>query len=375
MLPFGDTSEGIDRGFLQGDDAALEEDRPDRLGSMSSLCEKRTDVSVGAPIPIGSGDDVRSVLSRLRKRLFGISSDEASFSRRGFRGSDKAACEYLEGIGRGFLQGYHAALEEDRPDRLGSMLDGIESELRGFAFEGAGMGLYLLDLLTPWRRDRLVRFLAGAGEPHAYMLHVGAGWALAQLGRRADHAMQQFDPLLGWLAIDGYGFHEGYFHWPESVDRLRVPERFSGYARRVFDQGLGRSLWFVEGAEIARINETIAGFPRSRRADLWSGIGLACAYAGGVPAEAIHSLIANVGTDYPHLAQGVAFAAKARERAGNRSTDTDMACLIVCGMPAEVAAGMTDLALIDLPPDGTVPAYEVWRLRIQANWVKESVAS
>jgi hypothetical protein len=34
MPPFGDTSEGIDRGFLQGYHAALEEGRPDRLGSM-----------------------------------------------------------------------------------------------------------------------------------------------------------------------------------------------------------------------------------------------------------------------------------------------------------------------------------------------------
>ncbi len=322
---------------------------------------------------MNSGDDVKSVLGWLGRRLFGISTEEASFSRRGFRGGDQCVRQRLEQIGRVFLQGYHSALEEDRPDLLVSALNSIEPDLRGFAFEGAGMGLYLLDLLTPWRRDRLSRFLSGPGETHAYMVHVGAGWALAQLRRRVDRSLAQFDPLLGWLAIDGYGFHQGYFHWPETVDRQRVPERLSGYARRVFDQGLGRSLWFVEGAEITRITETIARFPQARHADLWSGVGLACAYAGGVPAEAINTLIANAGPYHPHLAQGVAFAAKARERAGNPELHTDLACRNVCGMTAREAARLTDHALIDLPADPTTAPYEMWRRRIQATWSKEPV--
>ena len=236
------------------------------------------------------------MLGRLNRRFFGISSEEASFSRRGFRGGTEQVHQRLERIGRAFLHGYHAALEEDRPDRLASALDPIEPELRGFAFEGAGMGLYLLDLLTPWSRDRLRRFLQGPGDPHAYMVHVGAGWAMSQLRLRVEQPPPRFDPLLGWLAVDGYGFHQGYFHWADTVDRHSVPSRISGYARRVFDQGLGRSLWFVEGAEVPRIAETIARFPRSRHADLWSGVGLACAYAGGVDAGAIETLAANAGT-------------------------------------------------------------------------------
>jgi hypothetical protein len=181
--------------------------------------------------------------------------------------------------------------------------------------------------------------------------------------------------LLGWLAVDGYGFHQGYFRWRDSVDRRQVPQRLSGYARRVFDQGLGRSLWFVEGAEVEGIRATIAGFPRERQPDLWSGIGLACAYAGGVSGEDIEALSARAGADQPHLAQGVAFDAKARERAGNPAPHTNLACSIVCGMPAEDAARLTDHALKDLPADGVLPAYEVWRHRIRANWIEEAVTS
>ena len=90
------------------------------------------------------------------------------------------------------------------------------------------MGLYLLDLLTPWNRGRLGGFLAGPGAEHAYMVHVGAGWALAQLRLRVDRALAHLDPLLGWLAVDGYGFHQGYFRWPESVDRQWVPRSLAG---------------------------------------------------------------------------------------------------------------------------------------------------
>src|SRR5262249_59702629 len=101
-----------------------------------------------------------------------------------------------------------------------------------------------------------------------------------------------------------------------------------------------------------------------RHADRWRGLGLACAYAGAVPREAMESLSTMAGPNHPHLAQGVAFAAQARERAGNPAPHTDLACRIVCGMPAEDAARLTDRALEDLPGNGTLPAYEVWPQRI-----------
>jgi enediyne biosynthesis protein E3 len=312
-----------------------------------------------------TGGEVTSSLGWLQKRVFGIPFEETSFTRRGFRCGDVEIRRRLEEIGRVFLHGYHAALEEDQPDRLASALDSIEPELRGFAFEGVGMGLYLLDLLTPCKRNRLQKFIVGPGAGHAYMVHVGAGWALAQLGQKVDRALARFDPLLGWLAVDGYGFHQGYFHWPDTVERQRVPPRLSGYALRVFDQGLGRSLWFVEGADVARISGTVAGFPIARRSDLWSGVGLACAYAGGVDRDAIETLMISARANRGQLAQGAAFAAKARARAGIPSTHTDLACRILCGMSAEDAAHATDVALVDLPAGGVLPAYEVWRQRIQ----------
>lgn len=308
---------------------------------------------------------------QLRKRLFGLSPDEAKFTRRGFRASDPEAQRRLERIGETFLRGYEAALEEEDPAALAGRLDGAAAEFRGFAFEGAAMGLSLLDGLTPWRRDRWLSFANEFGSPHIYMMHVGVGWVLARLRQRIAPRLSRLDPLLRWLALDGYGFHEGYFHWQLYIEGQEEPRRLRGYARRAFDQGLGRSVWFVRGANLQSIPQTVAAFPPTRRADLWSGVGLACAYAGGADGAGIAALSKAAGLYRAHLAQGAAFAAKTRQRAGNPAPHTELACRALCDCSAERAAGVTDACLERLPDDGPSPAYEHWRQRIQATFAQE----
>lgn len=303
----------------------------------------------------------------LRRRIFGISLEEATFARRGFRGGSNGARQQLERSGRTFLVGYNAALEVADPLALAQRLSAAEPELRGFAFEGAAMSLALRDLLTPWKRSRWRSFAEGPGASHAYMIHVGVGWALARLRRRVEPALARLDPLLGWLALDGYGFHQGYFHWPRYVEKQELPTELSGYSRRAFDQGLGRSLWFVDGADVSRIPATIGSFAPSRQADLWSGIGLASAYAGGSDCGALDALRQAAGPFRAHLAQGAAFAAKTRQRADNPARHTDQACEVLCRMPADAAAAITDTALEKLPFDGPQPAYEIWRERIRVS--------
>jgi hypothetical protein len=107
----------------------------------------------------------------------------------------------------------------------------------------------------------------------------------------------------------------------------------------------------------------INAFPSTRRDDLWSGVGLACAYAGGCGRAALESLRA--AANLPALAQGVAFAAKTRHRAANLNSHTQTVCQLICGHSAETLAAITDDALEDLRAEGELPAYEVWRRRIQ----------
>lgn len=314
-------------------------------------------------------------MGKLRRLIFGISVEEATFDRRGFRSRDEHLRLKLEQVGKTFLDGYHAALEAKTDAALSGRLESVEVEVRGFAYEGAGMALALLDLLQPWSRKRLKLFIEGPGSAHDYMMHVGAGWALARLRRNPSKALAGFDPLLGWLAIDGYGFHEGYFRWPAYVVRRRLPRRLNGYARRVFDQGLGRSLWFVEGADIEHLTAVVNAFDETRQSDLWSGVGLACAYAGGPDSDRIESLLVGAGRFSPHLAQGVVFAAATRERAGNMAEHTRMACRVLCDLTTEEAAALADSAREHLPTDRDVPAYEIWRRRIANEFTRPGVGA
>ena len=304
-------------------------------------------------------------MGTILKLIFGIKDSETTFARRGFRGGENGRREHLEKIGPAFAAGYHAALSDSREDFLATRLEQIDSNFRGFAYEGAAMGLGLIDRLTPWRHDRVQSFLSGAGDAHTYMVHVALGWVAARIPGRIEKQMEPLDPLLRWLVLDGYGFHEGFFHWPKYLHDGPPPQRVSGYAARVFDQGLGRSLWFVEGATVAGIRGTIAGFNESRRADLWSGVGLASVYAGEVTDAELKLLADAAGKFLPPLAQGAAFAAKARHRAGHPTPYTDRACRTLCGMSSADAAAITDAALENLPDNGVEPAYEIWRQRIQ----------
>ncbi|HNG50340.1 MAG TPA: DUF1702 family protein [Plasticicumulans sp.] len=296
--------------------------------------------------------------------LLGIGREAASFERRGFLPAPPAVQQRLEGIGRTFIDGYRAALSAASAEALAAQLDAeIPLAGRGFAYEGAGMGLALLDLLLPWTASRLQAFLAGPALAHCYIVHVGAGWALARLPWGEGYR-RRLDPLLGWLAYDGWGFHRGYFGGGRIP--AAYPARLGMAARRVHDQGLGRSLWFVCGADPWRVAMAVAGLDAGRHADLWAGVGLAATYAGGAGDAALAELRRLAGAHAGWLAQGAAFAAKARLHAGNPTADTERGCRALCGCDAVTAAAATDRALQALPADGPEPAYALWRHRIHA---------
>ncbi|HEV7990867.1 MAG TPA: DUF1702 family protein [Gemmatimonadaceae bacterium] len=307
---------------------------------------------------------MKTATALLRHAILGLSVDEASFERRGFSFAPRVVRERLECVGRTFIRGYNIAVELGGELGVGARLQGEAEELRGFAFEGAAMALALLDTVLPWRSDRLAAFMRRDAAHHIYMAHVGAGWALARLKRRVAPALAQFDPLLRWLLLDGYGFHQGYFHPHRWIGWMATPSLGVGYAARAFDQGLGRSIWFVTGGDAARVHSVIDRFAPRRRSDLWSGVGLACAYAGGATSATVQAIARAADIFRPDLAQGAAFAAKTRERAGNEATHTESACRILCGLSARDAARITDDALVGLPGDASEPAYEVWRRRI-----------
>jgi hypothetical protein len=212
---------------------------------------------------------------------------------------------------------------------------------------------------------------------------VGAGWAFARLRLRPWKALRAGDPLLRWLAYDGFGFHQGFFHADRVVGRQHVESGLSGVRRHVRDQGLGRALWFHECADPEGVALRIAEFPASRRQDLWSGIGLAATYAGGCTDDELAALAELAAASDPadgtglvlparaHLAQGAAFAAAARLRSGLPLPAHVLAgARILTGAAAPTAAAWADAAL---PEPGTRPdgaAYQAWRADIRQHWAR-----
>ena len=297
-------------------------------------------------------------------KLLSINGREVTFARRGFYSTKPEVQDRLEHVGAMFLVGYHAALQERELEALSGRLEQVALEFRGFAYEGAAMAVALLGAITRGS-SRLTEFMAGPGKQHIYMLHVGAGWAYARLPwlrRRIEAVTLKFDPVLRWLILDGYGFHQGYFHFKEPLSSPL--SRLSVGARHVFYQGLGRSLWFVHGCDPHQISKTISSFPALYQCDAWSGIGLACAYAGGAAEPDLQAFVSVAGRFDSALAQGAAFAAKARQLAGNQASHTEEACAALARMSTVEAAALCDRALAHVNRDSSSP-YQQWRELVQ----------
>ncbi|MFC4127913.1 DUF1702 family protein [Nocardia rhizosphaerae] len=267
------------------------------------------------------------------------------------------------------LDGFYAAMETPDHRRLLPRLDEIAPDLRGLAYEGAGMGLAVLDVVLPYKR-RLPEFLAGPGAPYRMLIHIGIGVALPRLPRNPVRYLDDVDPFLRWMVLDGYGFHDGFFAMERTLDRQLIPAGFTGYARRAFDQGVGRSMWFTTAADVERVLAAVDAFPIARQGDLWSGIGVACAYAKDVTTrEMVEALAAGAGPHASHFACGIALAAVLRQQSGLPAPHTDLACDVVWARSAnEVAAEIALPTSTELPELPDQPAYEVWRTRIRQRW-------
>ncbi len=326
------------------------------------------------------------MISRLRSYFLSMDAAEATFSKRGFtpdrQGSalssptavhSESAKQYLlEQVGKAFLEGYNQALVTRDVEALAERLVVTEPRLRGFQFEGAAMGLGIRDALSPFGGRLVQRLLStSAGESHHYLIHVGVGWAMARLPFFAGSLRRRLDPLLSGLAIDGWGFHDGYF----SPRRSFKSQDTSGRRRlaqdqaRCYDQGLGRSLWFVECAVPERIDAVISMFDPPRREDLWSGVGLAAAYAGGCDTPELDELVSRSGGAQGHLRQGFLFGVEARVASGIADNGTRSIAQQVLGLSLSEVSSLAHSTLeqsrYDVAEDDTTAGYLTWRREVR----------
>jgi enediyne biosynthesis protein E3 len=288
-------------------------------------------------------------MKRVVERLLKIRPEEASFNARGFEASDPTISRRLEQMLESFIGGYNLAVETpDKVELSRRLYAAFDSHHVGFAFEGVGFYLGMLDLLIPGKPYRLDRYLKGAGEHHDYIVAVGAGFAVARIPwglRTMDDYLQTLDPLIAWCVACGYGFHEGFFHHRRFIDNAASPPAsLSSLGRQLIDSGLGRSLWWVKGADPSRIHTAIDRFPEARRAELWAGIGIAACYAGGVGVTELLSIQELSGPYRADLLSGCPFAARLRQKAGNYSDTTELACRTLLNRSTDEVADMAEAA-------------------------------
>jgi enediyne biosynthesis protein E3 len=310
-------------------------------------------------------------LRALRRRILTPNLSATKLEVRGFHEKDAASKLLLETIGATFLTGYGAAVETRTAAECEQQLERISPQFRGFGYEGAAMGYAVLDGLPVGGSKHVARFLAGRGSQHAYMAYIGVGWAMARLPRFRWSRITVADPLMRWLVLDGFGFHQAYFRTDSYVTRQYQEPEFpwpaegqQWYANHAIDQGIGRALWFVGGTEAELVASMIEKFPDSRQPDLWSGAGLAATYAGGAGEQELIAFAERAGRYRPQVAQGSAFAATARVEAGLVTAHTGVATQVFWGMTPQEASEVS----IGRRPEGhaveDLPAYELWRQRV-----------
>ncbi|XKK41729.1 DUF1702 family protein [Nocardiopsis sp. ARC36] len=311
-----------------------------------------------------------TALGALRRLVLTPGVKQTLVETRGFHPGPARSRDLVETVGRYFLVGYGHAAETGSPERTDGRIAEVPVRFRGFAHEGAAMAFTVLDALGP-RGRRTAEYMAGPGRPHVYMAHVGVGWALARLPRFLWPPADSLDPLLRWLALDGYGFHQAYFDVERFVRRQDADPRpgpwsgSPGYAARAVDQGIGRALWFVACADPARAADLVESFPEERRADLYGGVGLAAVYAGGADRAGLEGLRHRAGPHRRWLAQGGAFAAEARLHAGLAVPHVEPAVEVLCGTsPASAARAARETRPAGGARGAGVPGYEVWRMRL-----------
>lgn len=295
--------------------------------------------------------------------------------------SSQSAQEHLAQLWHVLCTGYRIGARCNADDAW-TRLNSSPLAARGILYEGAALAAAVLDLKKPQPRLRLLDLLRIDAD-HLYIApgHAAIGMAIARCRQPLAPAIMAAHPYLRWSVMNGYGFYKGYFDWQSSISRQEtlpdqflsgMPDRFFDTARQVYDQGLGRSLWFLYAAQVEEIAAAVNAFPDTRQNDLWTGVGIACTFAGGAPAAALEVLKTFTDTHLPFLAQGAALAARIRGRDSSFDSYSNAACKVIWKMePAKVATA-AESAWQQLGASGSPAEHELiymdWLAQIRQNF-------
>ncbi|HEV3358961.1 MAG TPA: DUF1702 family protein [Pseudonocardiaceae bacterium] len=312
----------------------------------------------------------------LRRSVLAPSLESVGFACREFPITPTQATAHLEMVPQSVVCGFEWGIEAPKLWEIERRLAMIDPEQRGFGYEGATMAFTILDVMPGGRRDRTRELLLGPAAPHIFLAYIGIGFAMARLPRPLwskvvpDIDGTPYFPTMTWLAVDGYGFDLAYFNTRRYIHEQQIPVTYSwqghpGYFRRAIDQGIGRALWFINGAVPDAVVTALNRFDEDRRADLWAGVGLAATFAGGTTEDGLARVRDAAGGFQDELALGSVFAIKARTYSDFVPEHTVSAATVFTGMSIADALDLADRTEVPADTPGPVPPYELWRQRIR----------
>ena len=187
-------------------------------------------------------------------------------------------------------------------------------------FEGAAAGLAYRQLQAGAVVIEVPDWFA-----HAAQVHIGIGWAMAELALRPDVYLTQFSGVMQGRVLDGFGYYSGLFRRRRCIQAMDIPAGIPTDVLTAFDQGLGRAMWYISKGDVEPLMAMIRPFQEERKKGIWRGIGVAASYIGGVDLQGWHELIEASNEKSRYLKTGVLLCAASRKLSNTTTTDVNLA--------------------------------------------------
>ena len=218
-----------------------------------------------------------------------------------------------------------------KPEELIAFLEKEPSEFRSLAYESAAMGLAVEDLKQGNKFSKWQDFSDQFSAQHGSQIHVGLGWAFAKTEQSTLSFLSTLNPWFQSKVLDGIGYFEGMFRRRKAIRMQQVPDGFDQDQRAGYDQGIGRSAWYISKGNIEMTERIVCSFDEHRVSAIWRGVGVAAAYVGGMKDADWRKLMEASRSFRPQLNTGVALVAKARNDAGSLTGEISHYCELVRG--------------------------------------------
>ncbi|MFT4526334.1 MAG: hypothetical protein ACI9FU_001407 [Granulosicoccus sp.] len=256
--------------------------------------------------------------------------------------STEAIANRIELIVLTFQVGRKIGEEILEPTEMIQQLNLMDEEFRSMAFEGASMAVAVKSIEQQDNLRSWLTFL-DANPTHSTQIMIGLGWAIGEKDLSPDSILEGLDSMTQGRAMDGFGYYMGLFRRRISIRTQQIPKGISDDLQLAFDQGIGRSLWYISKGDLEMLERMMDSFPVYRQKHMWRGIGVACPVVGGCNAKHLGDLRQLSGEFKNQLETGCAMAAKSSVVSGVDNRVLDDASELWLNRSKKEAARLTDI--------------------------------